>query len=240
TMGVVVLLAVATASVAWFDYAAVGALFFPTRDPLGHTIFQVPGYANTVYPFTYAGVALSLAGVSWFVYLRERGELRRAYAGALALLVANLASVGMIDVYEQFWVALSALTPHGATARYWLGHYWGSAGDIGGTLAGMLLVLTILPWVRRSNWPSTTLAALLCALGFALWFQRGMSAPGQGDATDYAYNALTRVSAQLVLVAAVGSRDLLRGIWSALHSPHDRANPPGGPLTPPVGESAER
>ena len=200
-----------TAFVAWFDYAALSAVFHPATDSAGHLLFAVPGYTNTVYPFTYAGVALSLLGVGFFVGRRESRPGRRILGTVVAVLVANLASVGMINVYEQVFVALMYLTPNLRTFGVaGLRLYWGSAGAIAGTVGGLLVVLAILPRSRRENVPGVGLCLGVTAVAFAAWFATGYADPAQGSPFDYLWNAISRVASQLSLVAAVSSRDFVR------------------------------
>ncbi len=199
-----------TAFLIWFDYAAATAFLHPAGDPMGRTLFQVPGYSNTVYPFTYAGVAASVLGVSICVYREERPGLPRIAAAVLAFLVGNLASIGMIDTFEQIFVGLRYYTGFGhGDSVYWLGQYWGSYQSAGVTLGGMLPVLAVLPWSRRRNWTGVALCLGVYGLAMAVWFLHGYSDPQNGDAIDYGMNALARIASQLALVAAVLPKDAL-------------------------------
>ena len=203
-------LAMATAFLFWFDYAAVSAIFHPQLGPAGRTVFQVQGYSNTVYPFTYAGAALSLVGVACFVFRQERAELGLVVAALLGLLVGNIASIGMINCYEQVFVGLLYYTEFGhAAGIYWLGYYWGQVGLAGSTLAGMIPVVAAVPWGRRRNWPGVSLFLGIYAISMGVWFLHGYTPPQSGDAIDYWANAVSRVSSQLVLVALVSNQDVL-------------------------------
>jgi len=201
-----------TAFIAWFDYAAVIALFHPSSDTAGNLLFDVAGYSNTVYPFTYIGVGLSGLGCAWFIYRQERRNRGRATAALIGIAVANIASVGMINVYEQVWVLLTRLSPHGQggwpVAAIQL--YWGSAGGVAGTVAGMLIVLTLLPWASRRNWPGVAFLVALFGVLTWVWFWGGYVSPPQGNSLDYWLNATTRVASQLILVAVVAPRDFIR------------------------------
>jgi hypothetical protein len=214
---VAVWLATCTAFLLWFDYAALSAIVHPTVDSAGNLRFQVPGYTNTVYPFTYVGVATSVVGVAAFVFRQERTAIGRGAAAALGLVVGNLASIGMLDVYEQVFIGLGYFTAHGrADSIFWLNAYWGTPGDAGFTLGGLLVVATVLPWSRRSNLPGVTMLAALSAGFLALWFVHGFWGPPNGDAFDYWMNGLSRGSTQLILVAAVADRDVFGSIVSGL------------------------
>jgi hypothetical protein len=228
-----VLLATVTSLLIWFDYAAATAIFHPQPDPGGKTLFQIPGYSNTVYPFTYVGVAASVFGVAWFVYKRERPELRIVPAALLALIIGNLASIGMINTFEQAFVGLRYFTIAGqGDSVYWLGLYWGDPRSAGLTLAGMLPVLAILPWARRRNLPSVLLCLGLYALAMSVWFYHGYGDPQYGDATDYGLNSLARIASQLALVAAVSSQDLVRVLWRRCQSLRRRPAPGGSSAVP--------
>ena len=228
TIAVVLFLLVITAYVSWFDYAAVTAVFYPTHDSAGNLRFQVPGYANTVYPFTYAGVAASFFGVLYFVFSQERRRTSRPLALLLAVLVANLASIGMVDCYEQVFVSLMFLSPnlhtYGVTGLHL---YWGSAGSAASTAGGLLIVLAVVPWSRRGQWPGVLLCLAIVAVAFAVWFFTGFTEPAGGSGLSYAMNAVSRVAAQLALVAGVARTDWYRALVSALRSVLGRSGPLG-------------
>jgi hypothetical protein len=219
TLAVAVCLLVLTAYVSWFDYAALTAIFHPTHDSAGNLRFEVPGYTNTVYPFTYAGVVASFLGVIYFVYSQERQRTSRTFAVLLAGLVANLASVGMIDCYEQVFVSLMFLSPNlhvFGVAGVQL--YWGNAGSAAGTLGGLGIVLAVVPWSRRGNWPGCLLCLAVAATAFGIWFLTGFTEPSAGSVFAYAMNAVSRIASQLALVAAVSRTDWTRGIARALRT----------------------
>ena len=228
-LALAVVLVILTAYVSWFDYAALTAVFHPGRDAAGNLQFRVPGYTNTVYPFTYAAVATSFLGVSWFVFSQERGRLPRVPALLLAVLVANLASIGMIDVYEQLFVTLMFYSPGLHTyGVYGFQLYWGSAGAAAGTAGGLLIALTVVPWARRENWPGVLLCLGLGAVAFGVWFASGFATPSSGGELAYGLNAVSRVAFQLAVVAAVSSKDWL---WMLAHSVRALARRPAGAST---------
>lgn len=217
-----------TAFVLWFDYAAVTALLHPMTGPTGTFVFAVPGYSNRVLPFTYVAVAASLLGIAYFVYRREEKDWGRGRALLVGLLVGNVASVGMIDCYEQVYIELGCGQPstHAGCAS-WMAFYWGTPGAVAYTVTGLLLVLSVLPWCRRTNLPGVALLLGVSAASFGVWFVGGYASPPSGTALDYAMNAVSRLSSQLSLVAAVAPRDLLddlqvrvRALWIRIaHAP---------------------
>jgi hypothetical protein len=230
-------LAVGTAFLIWFDFAAATAILHPQSDTAGNTQFQVPGYQNTVYPFTYAGALVSVLGVAVFVFQRERPEMRGALAVLLGLVVGNLASIGMINCYEQVFVGLRWFTGFGhGDSVYWLGQYWGTIPHAGATLAGMLPVLAVLPWARRRNWPGVSFFLGVYAVSMAVWFFHGYPDPQNGTALDYWMNALSRISSQLVLVAIVTTHDPIRIVVARVRRirarPGDRSPERSAPLSP--------
>lgn len=228
-VGFVVLLVAATAYVLWFDWAALAAILHPTTDRAGRVEFAVPGYSNTVYPFTYVAAAASLLGVAYYVVRREVRALRPIYALFLGLLVGNLAAVGMIDAYEQPYVVLSGQS-------YWVQQYWGSPGGIAYTLGGILIVFVVLPWVRRANLPGVVLMAGIFAVSMGVWVAVGIPATGTDTSLGYAMNALSRVASQLALVAAVAAEDwvlmLRRGVRRVLQLLRDRGAAGRGATSP--------
>jgi hypothetical protein len=219
-VALVVWLVMATAFLIWFDYAAATAIFHPQTDAAGRTLFQVPDYQNTVYPFTYAGATISVLGVAYFVYRVERPALHPALAVTLALTVGNLASIGMINSYEQVFVGLRWFTGFGhGDSVYWLNQYWGTVGSAGYTLAGMVPVLAVLPWSRWRNLPGVLLCFGVYAIAMAIWFVHGYADPQYGDLLVYAMNAASRIASQVALVAAVSSRDFVSALRSRLRLP---------------------
>jgi len=238
-----VLLLALTAYVAWFDYAAVTAIFHPGSDASGNLLFQVPGFSNTVYPFTYAAVAASILGVGWFVFRAERAPLGRPAAVLLAVLIANLASIGMINLYEQWFVVGLYATPRLHTSGvYAIRLYWDNAGAVANTLGGLLIVLSILPWARGRNWPGVLTLVGLTAVAFLAWVWTGFWEPMNGNAFDYAMNALSRIALQLTLVAAVSREDWVR--WLARHivraTRQGSTTPAHGPSSVPPTTGSDR
>ena len=199
-------LALATSFGFWFDYAAATALFNPERDSAGHLIFKVAGYSNTVYPFTYVAVALSFVGVCYFCFIRERKHRSTIASLVIGALVANAASIGMINVYEQFFVSAWFLVPADVgNAIYWSQYYWGSAGAVSATVSGLLLVLTVMPWSNKRNLRYVMPLAAIYAMAMLAWIAAGYGAPRTGNTLDYLMNAISRISSQLMLVAAVAT-----------------------------------
>ncbi|MGA9839844.1 MAG: hypothetical protein WBE40_03255 [Thermoplasmata archaeon] len=196
-----------TAYLSWFDDAPVVAIFDPTTEAVRNLRFAVVGYSNTVYPFTYVGVALSVVGCSHLIYRAERPARWRAVAARIGLGVANIESVGMINVHEQGFVAVNYLSPHSRPDRTpMIPTYWGSAGAVAGTVT----VLTILSWSQVRNRPSVVLLAGVFALGSLVWFASGYWPPPSGKAVGYWMNEWTRAASQLILVAALAPSDSVR------------------------------
>lgn len=220
-------LSLATLSVLWFDYAAASAVFHPFADPTGNVNYQVPGYSNTVYPFTYVGVAASVLGVAYFVTRTEysRGDRRRLLllAVTLGVLAGNVASVGMLNSFEQTFLFDRLYTPegHGASV-YWFQLYWGDIRSASQTAYGMLLVLAVLPWSRKANWPTVTLLLASFLLAMGVWHNYAVLGPESGIPVDYFLNSVTRVLSQLILVAAVATKDPLRLVFDRVRA--GRAN----------------
>jgi len=227
-------LAMATAFLIWFDYAAATAIFHPQPDLVGNIRYQVPGFQNTVYPFTYVGVAASVLGVAIFIYLKERPQLGILLAVLLGLVVGNLASIGMINCYEQVFVGLRWFTGFGhGDSVYWMGLYWGNYQEAGMTLAGMIPVLAILPWARWRNWPGISLCLGVYAISMGIWFFHGYPDPQNGDALDYWMNGVSRIASQLALVAAISTQDPLRLLVARFRSYRTRPTAPEKPASIP-------
>jgi hypothetical protein len=226
-------LAALTAYVSWFDYAAVTAIVHPTSDAAGHLRFAVSGYSNMVYPFTYVGVGVSLFGCAYLIFRQERLGRGRVVAALIALGVANIASVGMVNIYEQVFVALNVQSPNGPVVwSFWVQYYWGSASGAAATVTGMVIVLTVLPWASGRNWPGVLLCGGVFAVGSLVWFLNGYGAPPSGDALDYWMNATTRVASQLMLVAAVAPRDVVRELAYRVRRTWHQDSPGAAPSEP--------
>jgi hypothetical protein len=211
-------LATCTTFVIWFDVAAATALLHPGSDAVGHTVFQVPPNSNTVFPFTYIAAAASVLGVIICVFRRERGGMPAVAAAFIALLVGNLASIGMINCFEQVFLGLRYFTVwnHSAAANYLILYWWNSATGAGITAGGMLVVLAVLPWSRRQNWPGVLVCLGVYGVCMATWFLHGYGDPQSGDALDYWMNAAARVASQLAVVAAVLPRDAIAVLFGKL------------------------
>jgi hypothetical protein len=205
-----------TVFVIWFDVAAATAVLHPGSDAVGQTVFQVPPNSNTVFPFTYIGAAASVLGVAICVFRRERAGMPKVAAALIAALVGNLASIGMINCFEQVFLGLRSLTAWNHTAAvYWLTlDWWNNATGAGVTAGGMLVVLAVLPWSRRQNWPGLLTCLGVYGVCMAIWFAHGFGDPQSGDTLDYWMNAAARVASQLAVVAAVLPRDPI----AALHN----------------------
>jgi len=222
-------LATCTIFVIWFDIAAATAIFHPASDPLGRTIFKVAPNANTVYPFTYFGAAASVLGVAICVFRRERAGMPVLAAAVLAFLVGNLASIGMINCFEQAFVGLRYFTVwNHSAAAYWLTLYWwNSVTGAGTTAGGMLVVLAVLPWCRRQNWPGVATCLGIYGVCMATWFLHGYADPQNGDALAYWMNASARVASQMAVVASVLPKDALALLLIALRAARKRILPRG-------------
>lgn len=180
----------------WFVWVVVTGIGHLGRDPGGSLVFQSPAADHVFYPFTLAAALLSLLGVAGAVAFRERGS---RWAVPLGLLVGFVSTVGMINVYEQVFVA--ALETSTGSVSWWA-YYWGGANGIG-TLLGLLGVAAVLPWVSRRNLRPAFVVLGIFLLGMLIWFAVGFPPVTDGSPTIYALNAATRLLSQGMLVLLV-------------------------------------
>jgi hypothetical protein len=183
----------------WFAWVAVSGIVHPMRLASGNLVLFAPGagWSSTIYPFTYAGVALSLLGVGYFV-LRQEGPSLSAFV--LASLAAYVSSVGMLNVYEQGFVLGVEASTH--STAFWA-FYWGTPSSFVWTVVGMTWVLAAFPWWQRYNWRLVVPLLGLYLTSMATWYVFGFPGTDSGATWVYAVNAVSRISSQLVLVALV-------------------------------------
>jgi hypothetical protein len=164
-----------------------------------------------IFPITVLALALSILGVAYFV---ARAERPHRWAIPLALAVGAVASIGMVNVYEQPWVTLLSIR---LNFYYWPHQYWGPAG-IATTLFGMSWVGAALPWWRKENARPALVAAAAYAVLMAIWWSLGYPQASEGSPVGFVLNQLTRLISQLLLVVLVADRAVLRAWWDRLGS----------------------
>src|SRR3972149_5233200 len=131
----------------WFDQTTAVALFHVGRDEAGNLIFiNVSGQQRTgIYPFTLLAALLSMIGVGYFVYIKER----KLWEIPVAALVARASTLGMINMYEQVYVGLGSLV---WKDNIWSEYYGRDLSNGLWTIVNVLWLITSLPWWHRRNW----------------------------------------------------------------------------------------
>ncbi|MCI4368228.1 MAG: hypothetical protein L3K09_01505 [Thermoplasmata archaeon] len=166
-------------------------------DSGGNLDFYSSAQQHPFYPFTLVAAILSFGGVTYFIV---RAEGARWWSLLLAVVVAEVSTVGMIDVYEQSFIVPAQFLDH---SSYWLAHYWGGIGPASVTILGMSWVLAAFPWWRRENarFAGTLLAAYVVTM--VIWIAIGFPAVESGSPSAYLLNTINRLLSQATLVALV-------------------------------------
>ncbi len=127
---------------------------------------------RTIYPFTYLGAGLSLFVPCYFIFKAERtkGKANFVYALAMGALVADVSSVGMLNVFEQVFVTFNQLACH---FNYWFVAYWGTPDAALSTLIGLAFVFETMPWWNRLNLKLVFVSLSLFVGGIVAWYLIG-------------------------------------------------------------------
>jgi hypothetical protein len=199
----------------WFVAVVVDGLYHVGSDVGGNLLFYSTAQQHPFYPFTLVAAFLSFLGVTYFVV---RAEGIRWWSVPLALVVAEVATVGMINVYEQFFIVPMQVADHDS---YWLNQYWGGLGHAAATILGMSWVAAALPWWRRENarLASGVFGAYLAAM--AVWIAIGFPPVESGSWIAYLMNTVSRFLSQATLVVLVADRQWIAdmrahvlGMWA--------------------------
>ncbi len=185
----------------------LSGVFRTASDPSGHLIFYSAGAGKPFYPFTLAATALSFVGVTYYVYKAERGAW---WSLPLALLVALVSTVGMVNLYEQVFINFADLV---WGASIWWQFYGNSIGTFVGMLVGVSWVFAALPWWRSENRGlrrNVFFEAYL--LTMLVWLMLGMPSVELGTVQAYVLNALSRFLSQATLIVLVAKPMPLLGV----------------------------
>ncbi|MCI4356059.1 MAG: hypothetical protein L3K18_02790 [Thermoplasmata archaeon] len=181
----------------WFVEVILNGLLHVGSDVGGNLVFQSTPQQVPFYPFTLAAALLSFVGVTYFV-LRAEGV--RWWSVLLALVVAEVSTVGMINLYEQLFIVPMQLASHN---WYWINYYWGGLGFAAATILGISWVLAGLPWWRRENarWAGGVFGAYLATM--LVWLAIGFPSVESGSWAAYLLNTVSRLLSQATLVVLV-------------------------------------
>jgi hypothetical protein len=110
----------------------------------GVNLLMFPPTNRVIYPFTYVGAGLSFCFLFYFIYKEERktGKVNFLYSLMLGGLIADISSVGMLNVFEQLFVTFNQLAYH---FDYWFIAYWGTPEAALSTIIGLSFVLVSAP-----------------------------------------------------------------------------------------------
>ncbi len=175
----------------WFDNTTAIALFHLSKDEAGNLIFiNVSGQQRTgIYPFTLLAALLSLIGIGYFVYIKER----KLWAIPVAALVARASTLGMINLYEQVYVGLGSLV---WTDNVWSKYYGRDLSEGLWTIVNVLWVITSLPWWDRRNLKLAGGCFLSYLAVMLVWFSVGYPPVESGSTAAYVLNAISRFLSQ--------------------------------------------
>jgi hypothetical protein len=194
----------------WFAWAAVSAFRNVQSDAGGNLVFASSAASTTVYPFTY------FAAIGGFLALTLTVAVRGHRSNVLYLaapIVAYVSIVGMINVYEQVFLAGLETTTHSV---WWWTNDWGTLGSAGFSILGLSWSLAAFPWWRRAN---LVLAGPLVALflgTMGIWILLGFPPVESGIPWVYALNAVSRVAATFIPVALTTPESWRERLFAAL------------------------
>ncbi len=156
---------------------------------------------RVIYPFTYVGAGLSFFVLFYYIFKAERKKGKMNFLGSLMLggLVADISSVGMLNVFEQVFVTFNQFAHH---SDYWFIAYWGTPAAALSTAIGLGFVFESMPWWTRRNLMPVFASLALFAGGIVVWYLLGFPSETSG-VLIYSINAITRISSQMVLVLLV-------------------------------------
>ncbi len=156
---------------------------------------------RVIYPFTYLGAGLSFFVPLYYIFKAERKKGKMNFLLSLILggLVADISSVGMLNVFEQVFVTFNQFAYH---SDFWFVAYWGTPAAALSTLMGLGFVFESMPWWRRLNLKLVFTCLALFVGGMIVWYLIGFPSETSGVVT-YSINAITRISSQMVLVFLV-------------------------------------
>lgn len=211
----------------WFAWVALSAALNVRTDAGGNLVFLAPAADHTVYPFTYVAAIVGFALVLLVVFRAEWNHRDRI---VVAPLVAYLTGVGMLNLYEQGFLAATVLSTH---STYWWTVDFGTPGAALFSAIGLSWVLASAPWWRRQNRRLAACVAAVWVGSMVAWVALGFPSVETGGLTSYLLNATGRVAAQLVPVALVAPPRMLAAFTARFRS----LRPDGGSQRTP-GEPA--
>jgi hypothetical protein len=181
----------------WFAYVGLTALLNLQRDAGGNLVLYSSGAGHTAYPFTYLGAGLSFVLITYFIFRSERGHRD---AIVTASLTAYLTSVGMINIYEQFFLLATA---HAGGGTYALGVDWGSPDAALFSAFGLSWFLTSFAWWDRRNVMLAAVPVAIYIVSLLAWVAIGFPIVENGNPMVYILNSISRIASQLIPVALV-------------------------------------
>jgi hypothetical protein len=181
----------------WFAWVAISALFHAKEDSGGNLVLFSSQAGHTAYPFTYAAAGLALVGIAIFIYVAERP---RRDAPLIAALAAYLTCVGMINIYEQAFVACTIATTHNT---YWWAQDFGNVNSVIFTAIGISWVAASAPWWKRENLLLAGLLFALFAASMTAWLAIGFPPIEQGSPVVYILNTVSRFASELIPLSLV-------------------------------------
>lgn len=182
-------------ALSWFDYAAITALTNIGTDPAGRLVFKSAslgsGVGKSIYPFTYLAAAVSLVGITYYIYKAEK----QWWAIPIGFLAARAATLGMINLYEQIFVVVGS--------DVWWRYYGKDWSTIMWTALGVVWVLTAVPWWQRKNFKPAAICFVSYMVVMFIWLLVGHPTVESGSAVAYLLNAASRLLSQATQVILV-------------------------------------
>ena len=181
----------------WFAWVAISALLHPRLDSGGHLVLYSAQAGHTAYPFTYAAAAVAMIGIAVAIYFAEKP---RRDAIVIALLASYLTCVGMINLYEQVFLACTAAATH---STYWWTVDFGSVDATIFTVIGIAWLGASAPWWRRENAKLAAILAGLFGAAMLAWLAIGFPIVEQGNPLVYLLNTVSRFASELIPLSLV-------------------------------------
>lgn len=181
----------------WFAWVAISALLHSQADSGGNVVFNSTSAGSTVYPFTYVGAGVGFVIVLMCVYKAER---TRRDSIVTAPLVAYLTSVGIINIYEKFFLAFQTISTH--STYYWRVDF-GSTDAALFSIFGITWVFASAPWWDRRNLKLAGVLVAMFAVSMLTWLAIGFPPVQGGSPEVYLLNTVSRIASQLVPAALV-------------------------------------
>jgi hypothetical protein len=186
-------------ALSWFDKTIVTALLHFGTHPTRTLVFETVnpnGEIQRIYPFTLVSALVSLIGVTYYIFRREK----KWWAIPIGLLAARAVTLGMINLYEQIFIGLGQIV---WKVDIWSRYYGGDPSNLMWTILAILWNITTLPWWQRKNAKPAAICFGLFLVVMLIWLLTGYHPVESGNYAAYVLNATSRLLSQTTQVILV-------------------------------------